>query len=94
MRAVWDGVTVAEGDEVRECAGWRYFPRDAVRMELLRAVPHSERDLQCPHGVRFFDVVDGERVATRAAWTYESPRETHEAVRDWIGFWHEVELTP
>ncbi len=94
MRAEWNGAVLAESDRTIELGGYHYFPREAVRMELLRPVPSSEHDLECPHGVRFFDVTDGEREALRAAWTYEAPRPSHQAIDHWVGFWKEVQLAP
>lgn len=67
MRAEWNGTVIGESESTIEVGGYHYFPRDAVRMELLRSSPRSESDLKCPHGVRFYDVTDGEREARRAA---------------------------
>ncbi|MGE0096697.1 MAG: DUF427 domain-containing protein, partial [Alphaproteobacteria bacterium] len=71
MKAVWRGRVVAESDRTLEVDGYRYFPRDAVRMELLRATPKTADDLECPHGVQFYDLVDGTAMGARAAWSYE-----------------------
>ena len=38
-------------------------------------------------------VADGVR-SERAAWIYEAPGPALESVRDWIGFWHEVQVEP
>jgi uncharacterized protein (DUF427 family) len=92
VKAEWNGVVVADSDRTIELRGYHYFPRDAVRMDLLRPAPRSERDLECPHGVRFFDVVDGEKEAVRAAWTYEAPQPSHQQIDHWVGFWKDVEL--
>ncbi len=92
MRAEWNGIVLAESDDTIELGGYVYFPRAVVRMELLRPAPVTERDLECPHGVRFFDVVDGEREAIRVAWTYEAPQPSHQAIDHWVGFWRDVEV--
>ena len=64
-----------------------------MRLELLEKAPKTASDLECPHGVQFYDVViDGARYA-RAAWRYEaSPRPSMQHVADRFGFWHEVEV--
>ena len=36
MKAVWRGEVIAESDRTREAHGYVYFPRDSVRMDLLR----------------------------------------------------------
>jgi uncharacterized protein (DUF427 family) len=94
MKAEWNGVVLADSDSTIEMRGYHYFPRQAVRMELLRPTPRTERDLECPHGVQFFDVVDGEREAERAAWSYEAPQPSFEAIDHWVGFWKNVQLEP
>jgi uncharacterized protein (DUF427 family) len=94
VRAEWNGLVIGESDGTIELGGHHYFPREAVRMELLRPAPRSEKDLQCPHGVRFFDVVDDGQEAPRAAWSYEEPQPSHRSIDHWIGFWKDVQLVP
>jgi uncharacterized protein (DUF427 family) len=92
MKAIVDGHVVAESDDITEAAGYQYFPRAAVRMDWLEKAPRTEDDLECPHGVQFYDVViDGTR-HERAAWSYEAPRPTMRQVADRFGFWQDVEV--
>jgi len=92
MKAIWRGQVIAESDRILEVGGYRYFPRDAVRMDLLKQAPKTASDLECPHGVQFYDVAqDGTRSA-RAAWSYEAPREAMKTVDHWIGFWEDVQV--
>jgi uncharacterized protein (DUF427 family) len=90
MKAIWRGTTIAESERTLEVGGYRYFPREAVRMELLKLAPKNESDRACPHGVQFYDVADGEARSARAAWSYEAPRPTMQPVDHWIGFWEDV----
>jgi uncharacterized protein (DUF427 family) len=92
VKAVWGGRVLAESDNTIELGGYRYFPREAVRMELLQRSAKTESDLRCPHGVQFFDVGGGDVVSARTAWSYEAPQLSHRRVDHWIGFWHEVEV--
>ena len=92
MKAIWRGQVIAASDRTLEVDGYRYFPREAVRMDLLRRAPKTEGDLACPHGVQFFDVVEGAAQCQRAAWSYEAPRASMKHVDHWIGFWEEVEI--
>lgn len=92
MQARWHGRVIAESEETREVGGYRYFPRDSVRMDWLHASPKTARDLECPHGVQFYDVeAEGER-SPRAAWSYEAPRDSMRQVDHWLGFWEDVEI--
>lgn len=90
MKAIWRGKVIADSDRTLEVDGYRYFPRDAVRMDLLKLTPRTASDLECPHGVQFYDVVEGEARSPRAAWSYEAPLEKMKPVDHWIGFWEDV----
>jgi uncharacterized protein (DUF427 family) len=92
MKAIWRGRVIADSDRTLEVAGYRYFPRETVRMDLLRATPRTEDDLDCPHGVQFYDIAEGTARSERAAWSYEAPRASMKQVDHWIGFWEDVEI--
>jgi uncharacterized protein (DUF427 family) len=94
MKARWQGQVIAHSDRTREVGGYRYFPRESVRMELLKTAPKTARDLECPHGVQFYDVSDGRARSERAAWSYEAPGASMKTVDHWIGFWEDVEIEP
>lgn len=92
MQARWRGQVIAESSATRKAAGYIYFPRDSVRMDLLHITPKTPRDLECPHGVQFYDVIDGDKRSPRAAWSYEAPQPSMQPVDHWIGLWEDVEL--
>ncbi len=92
MKAVVDGKTVAESDEIVECKGYQYFPQSAVRLEWLEKTGKTADDLTCPHGVQFYDVVVGGVRHARAAWCYEAPKPEMKAVGGRFGFWQDVKV--
>jgi uncharacterized protein (DUF427 family) len=92
MQAVLDGRKIASSDDVVDVGGYLYFPRYAVLMELLEKTEKTESDLQCPHGVQFYDVViDGVR-HKRNAWSYEAPQPKMAQVANRFGFWEDVKV--
>jgi uncharacterized protein (DUF427 family) len=92
MKAVLKNRVIAESADIVEHGGYTYFPNEHVRLELLAKSPKTPSDLECPHGVQFYDVVlDGKR-HERAAWRYEAPRPSMKHVADRFGFWDEVEV--
>jgi uncharacterized protein (DUF427 family) len=92
MKAQVDGKVVAESDDIVERGGYQYLPPGAVRAEWMEKAPKTAKDLECPHGVQFYDVVvDGRRHA-RNAWVYESPRPAMAEVGGRFGFWQDVEV--
>jgi uncharacterized protein (DUF427 family) len=92
MQAIWRGHVIADSDQTLSVGGYTYFPRAKVRMDLLNLTPKTERDLECPHGVQFYDVSAAGELSPRAAWSYEAPRPSMAQVDHWIGFWEDVEL--
>ncbi len=92
MKARWRGQVIADSDRTLEVDGYRYFPRENVRMDLLWLAPKTQSDLACPHGVQFYDVGEGATRSERAAWSYEAPRASMKQVDHWIGFWEDVEI--
>lgn len=92
MKATLDGRVIADSDDIIECKGYQYFPRSAVRADAIEQTPKTPKDLECPHGVQFYDVViDGKR-AKRAAWSYEAPRPEMAHVGGRFGFWQDVQV--
>lgn len=93
MKAVLKDWVIADSDDVIEHGGYHYFPSAHVRTKWLEKSAKTASDLQCPHGVQFYDVViDGARHA-RAAWRYEAPRPSMSHVGDRFGFWDKVEVS-
>jgi uncharacterized protein (DUF427 family) len=90
MKAVLGSHIVAQSDDITEAHGYSYFPASSVRLDWLEKAPKTADDLECPHGVQFYDVViDGSRHA-RAAWSYEKPQPRMQHVGGRFGFWNEV----
>jgi uncharacterized protein (DUF427 family) len=89
--ATWNGTVIAESDDIVTVEGNAYFPRDAVREELLRP---SESHSVCPWKGRasyFHLEVDGQ-VNRDAAWFYPTPSDAAKEITDRIAFWKGVEV--
>jgi uncharacterized protein (DUF427 family) len=92
VRIEHDGEVVADSRNalrVLETAGapvW-YLPREDVRADLLR--PAGGRGTLCEWKGRaaYFDLVLGDRVSPRAAWTYEGPMRGYEALAGRVAFY-------
>ena len=92
MQAIVDGQVVAQSNDIVEAQGYQYFPRAAVHMDWLEKTEKTADDLKCPHGVQFYDVVVDGRRHKRAAWSYEQPQPEMMQVKDWFGFWEDVQV--
>jgi uncharacterized protein (DUF427 family) len=92
MKAIVDGQTIADSSDTVSVRGYDYFPFAAARMDLLEKSPRTQKDLECPHGVQFYDVVIGGRRYPRNAWIYERPQPAMSTVTDRVGFWEDVKV--
>lgn len=92
MKAILHRQVIAESDRTLEVSGYRYFPRETVRMDLLRKARKTKSDLACPHGVQFYDVGKDDKRSKRAAWSYEAPRASMKQVDHWFSFWDDVRI--
>ncbi len=90
MKATLRTHVIAESDDIVEADGYSYFPWSAVQIDWLEKTARTAEDLECRHGVQFYDVVvDGVR-HPRGAWSYEAPRGEMKRVANRIGFWQDV----
>ena len=67
--ATWNGVVVAESDDIVTVEGNAYFPRDAVRDDVLRP---SDHHTLCPWKgtASYYDLEVEGRVNKDAVWYY------------------------
>ena len=91
--ARWNGTTIAQSDDTVVVEGNHYFPRDAVRPDVV--LRDSTTSSFCPwkgtasyHSIE----VDGQ-VNEDAAWFYPEPKDAAAEIRDRVAFWHGVEVT-
>ena len=89
--ASWNGVVVAESDDIVTVEGNAYFPRDAVREDVLRP---SDHHTLCPWKgtASYYDLeVDG-KVNRSAIWYYPTPKDAAKEITGRVAFWHGVEV--
>lgn len=92
MKAIWNGVTVAESDDTVVVEGNHYFPITSVRADVLRTSAHRTT---CPwkgHASYYSLEVDGQ-VNEAAAWFYPDPSPQAAQIRDRVAFWRGVRVT-
>jgi uncharacterized protein (DUF427 family) len=90
--ATLNGTVVAESDDIVTVEGNAYFPRDAVRDEVLHP---SETHSVCPWKgtASYFDLeVDGQ-VNRDAAWYYPTPKDGAQEITGRVAFWKGVEVS-
>ena len=91
MKAVWNGVVLAESDETVLVEGNHYFPPGSVDFTLLR--PTWMRSL-CPwKGIASnYTIEAGGEQNRDAAWTYRHPFPWIRKIRGHVAFWNGVQI--
>lgn len=91
VKAVWNGVVIAESDDTVVIEGNHYFPPEAVNQALLRS---SSTTSICPWKgtAHYHDVVAGGAENPDAAWYYPDPKPAAAEIRDRIAFWKGVRV--
>lgn len=90
-KATWNGVTLAESDQCIVVEGNQYFPQDAIKREYFK---ESATHTTCPWKglASYYTVeVDGQ-VNKDAAWYYPQPKEAAKQIKDYVAFWHGVQV--
>ena len=90
--ASWNGTVLAESDDTVVVEGNHYFPREAVKDDVL---VESSRTSVCPWkgtASYYSVVVDGQTNAD-AAWYYPEPKDAAAEIRGRVAFWKGVEVS-
>ena len=88
-RAEWNGVVLAESEDIVVVEGNPNFPSSSLRMEHVR--PSSTHTV-CPWkgAASCYDVVVGDKVNRDVAWYYPEPKEAAQAITGRVAFWKGV----
>ncbi|HEX9035348.1 MAG TPA: DUF427 domain-containing protein [Streptosporangiaceae bacterium] len=91
LRAVWNGVVIAESDATVRLEGNYYFPPGSVNRAYLAP---SDRTTVCPWKGRahYYDVTVDGYVNAAAAWYYRHPSMAARQIRGYVAFWHGVRV--
>ena len=92
-KAVFDGVVIAESDDVKVVEGVTYFPIESVDESRLIETPTRS---QCFWKGRasYYSVSSDDDLAVDAAFTYKKPWPlARRLVTDRVGFWRDVQVT-
>ncbi len=90
-KATWNGVVLAESDDCVVVEGNQYFPPATVRREYFKT---SETHTTCPWKglASYYTVVVDGKENKDAAWYYPTPKDAANQIKDYIAFWHGVQV--
>lgn len=90
-KAIWNGVVLAESDDLVNVEGNYYFPETSLNKEYFK---DSETHTLCPWKgtASYYSVeVDGKQNAD-AAWYYPTPKDAAKEITGRVAFWRGVEV--
>jgi uncharacterized protein (DUF427 family) len=93
MKAIYNGVVIAESDDTVVVEGNHYFPPEALKKEYFQPSHHTT---VCPWKgtASYYHVtVNGQRNED-AAWYYPTPKEAAKNVTGRVAFWKGVQVVP
>ncbi len=92
MKAVWNGVVIAQSDDTVVLEGNHYFPTSSLKREHIVSSNHktscSWKGLACYYSL----LVDGE-LNPDAAWFYPEPLDAAAEIKDRVAFWKGVQVS-
>lgn len=90
-KAIWNGIVLAESDDLVRLEGNYYFPVSSLNMEYFK---NSETHTTCPwKGLASYYTVDANGSENPdAAWFYPTPSDASKAIKDRVAFWKGVEV--
>ena len=93
VKAVWNGIIIAESDDIVVVEGNAYFPMGSVKPECI-AEDAETRATYCHwKGIAtYFNVKAGGETNAAAAWRYAEPYPQSAVIRDRIAFWNGIEV--
>lgn len=90
-KAIWNGVVLAESDTCEVVEGNQYFPSDSIKREYFK---ESSTHTTCPwKGLASYYTIEvnGEKNED-AAWYYPNPKDAAKQIKDYVAFWHGVQI--
>lgn len=91
MKAVWNGVTLAESDQTIVVEGNHYFPPETVKREYF---VETRTHTTCPWKglASYYTVAVDGRSNPDAAWFYPDPKPAAANIKGYVAFWKGVSV--
>lgn len=93
MKAIWNGVVVAESDDLVVFEGNHYFPESSLDRRYVTFSNHRTSSALKGQANYYSLLVNGE-LNTDAAWYCPDPKPEAEEIRGRVAFWKGVKIEP
>lgn len=91
MKALWNGVVIAESDNTVVVEGNHYFPLDSVKADYLVT---SAKTSVCPWKgtANYYSLSVNGQTNADAAWYYADPKSAAAEIKGRVAFWRGVQV--
>ena len=88
-KALWNGVVLAESDDIETVEGNAYFPRESLNEAYFKS---SDTHSTCPWKglASYLTIVADGKENRDAAWYYPEPKEAAANIKNRVAFWKGV----
>ncbi len=91
MKAIWNGVVVAESDKTEVVEGNHYFPPESIRREYF--LPSQTHTICHWKGTASYYTLDvNGQTNVDAAWYYPEPKPAAANIAGYVAFWKGVKV--
>ena len=92
MKAIHNGVVIAESNKTVVVEGNHYFPADSVKMEYFS---NSDRQTVCPWKgtASYYNISTEGNESNNAAWYYPDPKSAAANIKNHVAFYPVVQVT-
>ena len=91
MKAVWNGHTIAESDDIVTVEGNAYFPSASLDKSVVQPSQHTS---VCgwKGTAHYYSLDVGGKRNDNAVWFYPEPKDAASNIRDRVAFWKGVSV--
>ena len=92
VKAVWNGVVIAESDDTVVVEGNHYFPEASVKLQYLTFSNHRTSD-PWKGQARYHSLLVNGELNPDAVWHYPEPSEAAAQIKGRLAFWKGVTVS-
>ena len=92
-KAIWNGAVLAESDKTIVVEGNHYFPPDSIHKEYFtETLSHTV----CPWKgtASYYAIAVNGKTNRDAGWYYAHPKDAASQIKDYVAFWHGIQINP
>ena len=90
-KAIWNGVILAESDDIEIVEGNYYFPDQAIHKDFFQA-SITETFCHWKGTASYYNIVVNGETNKDAAWYYQEPYEKAKHIKNRVAFWKGVQI--